>query len=64
MDKSSEIMYSIVDGNIKNLFSIDAVTGEITVTDKNGLDMTDVASDTIQLTIQVCKVSIHTHFIK
>nr|UZM07820.1 cadherin 1 [Geocoris pallidipennis] len=52
VDKSSEISYSIIGGNNDNLFSIDSSTGEITVTDKNGLDMTNVPSDTIQLIIQ------------
>ncbi|XP_066907242.1 cadherin-87A [Halyomorpha halys] len=52
IDKTSEVIYSIVDGNINNLFSIDPHSGEVTVTDRNGLDMTNVSSDTIHLIIQ------------
>lgn len=53
IDKTSEVIYSIVDGNINNLFSIDSLSGEVTVTDRNGLDMTNISSDTIRLVIQV-----------
>jgi hypothetical protein len=53
VDKTSEINYSIVEGNINNLFSIDSFTGEISVTNKNGLDMTNISTDIIQLTVQV-----------
>ncbi|XP_073989842.1 cadherin 87A [Rhodnius prolixus] len=52
VDKSSQILYYIIDGNINDLFTIDSKTGEIFVANKNGLDMTNVTSDTIRLTVQ------------
>ncbi|KAK9508052.1 hypothetical protein O3M35_007799 [Rhynocoris fuscipes] len=52
IDKSSEILYSIVDGNINDLFRIDTKTGEIFVANKQGLDMTNVTSDTIRLIVE------------
>ncbi|XP_063226687.1 cadherin-87A isoform X2 [Bacillus rossius redtenbacheri] len=51
-DNSSKISYSIVEGNSNNLFLIDSHTGEITVADPKGLDMTNVTSNPIQLTIE------------
>lgn len=52
-DTTSEIEYYILEGNIKNLFSIDQNSGEITVTDKRGLDMTNVTTGVINLIVQV-----------
>lgn len=52
VDKTSEIHYSIIDGNVNNLFAIDSSSGEITVTNKNGLDMTNVSGDKVNLLIQ------------
>ncbi|KAE8740358.1 hypothetical protein FOCC_FOCC014138, partial [Frankliniella occidentalis] len=51
-DKTSEVMYSIKQGNIQNLFSIDTHTGEVKVSNPDGLDMTNVPTDTIALTVQ------------
>lgn len=53
IDKTSEITYSIIAGNINNLFSIEPQTGKIIVANINGLDMTNVASNIIVLTIEV-----------
>jgi hypothetical protein len=52
-DKTSYIKYSIIEGNINNLFSINPQSGEITVSNPRGLDMTNVSSDVIILTVQV-----------
>lgn len=57
VDKTSEIKYSIIDGNVNNLFSIDGDMGEIFVTNKSGLDMTGVNSNVINLTVQVSQIS-------
>ncbi|XP_047099103.1 cadherin-87A [Schistocerca piceifrons] len=51
-DVTSEITYSIVEGNVKNLFEINPHTGEITVRAASGLDMTNVTSDVITLAVQ------------
>lgn len=53
VDKSSEISYRIIGGNVNDLFSIDSHTGEITVSDPHGLDTTNVTNDHIELLIQV-----------
>lgn len=47
-------MYSIKQGNIQNLFSIDSHTGEIKVSNPVGLDMTNIPTDTVDLIVQVC----------
>nr|CAD7400227.1 unnamed protein product [Timema poppensis] len=51
-DKSSEITYYILEGNINNLFAIDMHSGEITVVNALGLDMTNVSSDIIYLVVE------------
>ncbi|CAG2057651.1 unnamed protein product, partial [Timema podura] len=51
-DKSSEITYHILEGNINNLFAIDMHSGEITVVNAFGLDMTNVSSDIISLVVE------------
>jgi hypothetical protein len=52
-DKTSHITYSIIEGNVNNLFSINPQSGEITVSNHHGLDMTNVSNDEIVLTVQV-----------
>lgn len=52
-DKTSEITYSIIAGNINNLFSIEPHTGRIIVANIHGLDMTNVTTNNIVLTIEV-----------
>lgn len=54
-DKVTELEYSIIEGNEGNLFAVDSHTGEITVVDPMGLDMSNVSTDYIHLIIQVCK---------
>jgi hypothetical protein len=54
VDKTSHITYSIIEGNVNNLFSINPQSGEITVSNPYGLDMTNVSNDVIVLTVQVC----------
>ncbi|KAJ4434750.1 hypothetical protein ANN_23319, partial [Periplaneta americana] len=51
-DKTSHVTYSIIEGNVNNLFSIDSESGEITVSNQHGLDMTNVSSDVITLIVQ------------
>ncbi|XP_021925581.1 cadherin-87A isoform X2 [Zootermopsis nevadensis] len=51
-DKTSHVTYSIIEGNVNNLFSINPLSGEITVSDHRGLDMTNVSNDVIVLTVQ------------
>ncbi|PNF35261.1 hypothetical protein B7P43_G04794, partial [Cryptotermes secundus] len=51
-DKTSHITYSIIEGNVNNLFSINPQSGEITVSNHHGLDMTNVPNDVIVLTLQ------------
>lgn len=53
VDKTSEIIYSIIAGNVNNIFSIEPQTGKIIVANINGLDMTNVTSNVIMLTIEV-----------
>lgn len=53
IDKTSEITYSIIAGNTNNLFSIEPRSGKIIVADINGLDMTNVTTNNIVLTIEV-----------
>jgi hypothetical protein len=52
-DKTSHVTYSIIEGNVNSLFSINPQSGEITVSDHHGLDMTNVSNDAIVLTVQV-----------
>jgi hypothetical protein len=52
-DKTSHVTYSIIEGNVNNLFSINPQSGEITVSHPHGLDMTNVSNDAIVLTVQV-----------
>ncbi|KAK7790843.1 hypothetical protein R5R35_010718 [Gryllus longicercus] len=52
LDKTSQIVFSIVDGNVNNMFSIDPHSGELTINNLKGVDMTNVSKDDIMLTIQ------------
>lgn len=52
-DKTSQLTYSVLDGNAKALFEIDKHSGEITVADPNGLDMSNVSADFVHLIVQV-----------
>ncbi|GLV42165.1 Cadherin 87A, partial [Carabus blaptoides fortunei] len=69
VDKTSEIIYSIIAGNVNNIFSIEPQTGKIIVANINGLDMTNVTSNVIMLTIEAndgkytstCMVNITVH---
>lgn len=69
VDKTSEITYSIIAGNINNLFSIEPQTGKIIVANIHGLDMTNITSNVIVLTIEAndgkytstCLVNITVH---
>lgn len=51
-DVTSFIKYSIVSGNSYNLFTINPQTGDITVTSRQGLDVSLLRTDLITLTIQ------------
>lgn len=69
VDKTSEITYSIIAGNINNLFSIEPQSGKIIVANIHGLDMTNVTSNVIVLTVEAndgkftsaCLVNITVH---
>lgn len=52
VDKTSELTYSIIAGNVNNLFSVEPQTGKIIVANINGLDMTNVPTNNIVLTIE------------
>lgn len=52
-DKTSQISYAIIGGNEHQLFEMDKHSGEITVTDPRGLDMSEVNADFVNLIIQV-----------
>jgi len=54
-DNTSEVSYSVIGGNAVHLLTVDSHTGEIRVADKNGLDVTSVHSDKLDLVIQVSK---------
>lgn len=55
-DKTSQISYAIISGNEHQLFEMDKHSGEITVTDPRGLDMSEVNADFVNLIIQVNNV--------
>lgn len=56
-DKTSQISYAIIGGNEHQLFEMDKHSGEITVTDPRGLDMSEVNADFVNLIIQVNNVT-------
>lgn len=62
IDKTSSITYSIIAGNIHNLFSIEPQTGRIIVANISGLDMTNVPTNNIVLTIEVSLMYFHSFF--
>lgn len=51
-DKTSQVEYYIVSENVPNLFSLDPHSGEITVADKDGLNMSNVTTGTVVLVVQ------------
>ncbi|KAG8178249.1 hypothetical protein JTE90_000350 [Oedothorax gibbosus] len=51
-DATSVIQYSVIAGNSHNIFAIDGRSGEISVTQRNGLDVSALKTDTILLTVQ------------
>uniref|UniRef100_A0A1B6L3B2 Cadherin domain-containing protein n=1 Tax=Graphocephala atropunctata TaxID=36148 RepID=A0A1B6L3B2_9HEMI len=60
-DKTSQIMYAIVGGNEHQLFAIDRHSGEITVADVKGLDMSEVNSDYVNLIIEASDGMFHSN---
>jgi hypothetical protein len=50
-DSSSVLRYSIVDGNTNDLFSIDRLSGEITVRAKGGLRLDNMPTDKVNFEI-------------
>ena len=44
-DSTSVIQYSIIAGNSHNIFAIDGRSGEISVTQRNGLDVSALKTD-------------------
>ena len=53
LDETSLLRYKIVDGNIKNLFRIDKLTGEIMVRSDEGLRLDNIPTNKIVLSIEV-----------
>ena len=53
LDETSRLRYKIVDGNIKNLFRIDKLTGEIMVRSEDGLRLDNIPTNRIVLNIEV-----------
>ncbi|XP_054711474.1 cadherin-87A-like [Uloborus diversus] len=51
-DATSVVQYSIIAGNSHNIFAIDGRSGEISVTQRNGLDVSALKTDQILLTVQ------------
>ncbi|CAN7991662.1 unnamed protein product, partial [Ixodes pacificus] len=51
-DVTSTVKYSIVSGNSYNLFTINSQTGDITVTNRQGLDVSLLRTDLITLSVQ------------
>nr|XP_042894521.1 cadherin-87A [Parasteatoda tepidariorum] len=51
-DATSVVQYSIIAGNNHNIFAIDGRSGEITVAQRNGLDVSALKTDQIILTVQ------------
>ncbi|KAF8763163.1 Cadherin-87A like protein [Argiope bruennichi] len=51
-DATSVVQYSILAGNSHNIFAIDGRSGEMSVTQRNGLDVSALKTDTIILTVQ------------
>ncbi|GFS53692.1 cadherin-87A [Trichonephila inaurata madagascariensis] len=51
-DATSVVQYSIIAGNSFNIFAIDGRSGEISVNQRNGLDVSALKTDTIILTVQ------------
>ena len=52
-DESSLLKYTITDGNVKNLFTLERFTGEIGVRSRDGLNLDNIPTDLIVLTVKV-----------
>lgn len=53
LDDSSRLRYKITNGNIKNLFRIDKITGEILVNSNEGLRLDNIPTNNIVLSVEV-----------
>jgi hypothetical protein len=53
LDETSRLRYKIVDGNIKDLFRIDKLTGEIMVRSDKGLRLDNIPTNKIVLNVEV-----------
>ena len=53
LDDSSRLRYKITNGNIKNLFRIDKITGEILVNSNEGLRLDNIPTNKIVLSVEV-----------
>lgn len=62
-DATSSVVYSLVGGDPTGLFTIDPNTGRVRVANESGLDMSDLKTDHIILTVEVnsCCVSLITY---
>jgi hypothetical protein len=52
-DDSSVLEYTILDGNINNLFHLDQATGEVIVAAAKGLRLDNIPTDQIRMNVQV-----------
>ncbi len=53
LDESSVLQFTVTDGNINNLFAVDAASGEVTVAAAGGLRLDNIPTDMIRLTVEV-----------
>ena len=53
LDETSRLRYKIIDGNIKDLFRIDKLTGEIMVRSEDGLRLDNIPTNRIMLNVEV-----------
>lgn len=62
-DATSSVVYSLVGGDPTGLFTIDPNTGRVRVANESGLDMSDLKTDHIILTVEVnsCFASLITY---
>ena len=53
LDATSKLRYTIVDGNLNDLFKIDPKTGMVSVSSEKGLRLDNIPTDQINLSVEV-----------
>ena len=53
LDATSKLRYTIVEGNLNDLFKIDPKTGEVSVSSEKGLRLDNIPTDQINLSVEV-----------